>query len=260
MKMKRFFMMTGSISAISLALAANLQAQDQSSSSDTSREAAQSPQGQRPQPQSAGQQSTSQETADASSGKKLQNLGKASNLIGMDVKNQQGELLGEVSDIAVDLTSGRIAYVVVDAGAYLDSSGLEEVLVAVPPQAFTVSEGGLVLNADKDRLQRAPTFSESELPSPDSPNWGASYWGASAGRQTLSGRVVDIDADKGTVTVEGSNGRQVFAIDPDATFEFSDRPDADLSDLQSGEQVIVIFSPQPDGSVIAYTIRGPKPE
>lgn len=177
----------------------------------------------------------------------------------MQVGNQQGETLGKVADIAIDVPTGRIAYVVIDASEYLGAEGQGQKLIAVPPQALSMSQGTLMLNADRQRMLRAPSFAETELPGTESPNWGGTYWGAGgparSGGQMLNGRILDVDYARKTITVEGQGGRQILNIDPATTFELSGKSNAQLSDLASGDQITVVFTPRPDGSVVASTIR-----
>ena len=51
------------------------------------------------------------------------------------VVNAQGETLGDVKDLMVDLDSHRIEYAVLDFGGFL---GIGDKYFAVPLQAFTV--------------------------------------------------------------------------------------------------------------------------
>jgi len=88
-------------------------------------------------------------------------------LIGVKVKNQNNENLGHVRDIVVDLRSGRVAYVV------LSVNGSGSKLIAVPPMAFAGTPGGLILNADLNKLQSALDFSEDRWPDLSSSSWGA---------------------------------------------------------------------------------------
>src|SRR3954470_18955031 len=48
--------------------------------------------------------------------KKVSDYNKASKLRGMEVKNKQNEKIGKISDLVVDLESGRIAYAVLSTG------------------------------------------------------------------------------------------------------------------------------------------------
>ena len=103
-------------------------------------------------------------------------VNKCSQLIGMDVKNAQGEKLGDIKDVVIDFNSGKVGYVVLDTGGGILSS---EKLHAVPLQAFQAgSEGNtLILNSDKDRLSKAEGFTKDNWPSPSNPSWGSQpFW------------------------------------------------------------------------------------
>lgn len=69
----------------------------------------------------------------------------ASEIIGSEVRNQNKESVGEVSDIIIDGNSGEVPFAVVDFGGTLDFG---EELFAIPWKAFTHDheEGVCVLN------------------------------------------------------------------------------------------------------------------
>jgi len=84
---------------------------------------------------------------------------KAGELRGRIVETRDGEELGRVRDFALDLSSGRIAYVVVSVGSFL----IEDSLIAVAPGALRDSadaDGRLVLETDAASLRDAQRFSE----------------------------------------------------------------------------------------------------
>src|SRR5438034_11268954 len=90
-------------------------------------------------------------TVSASTNTALLSFNKASELIGMTVKNRQDEKVGDIKDLIVDLHSGRVAYAVLSSGGIL---GIGNKLVAVPARSFEYSEADkkLVLNVDKETL------------------------------------------------------------------------------------------------------------
>jgi len=92
---------------------------------------------------------------------RLNGAAKASDLIGMTVKNYQDEKLGKVEDLAVDVESGRIVQVVLSTGGFL---GIGDTLTAVPPGALhhDVANKVLHLDADKEKLKGAPQFEMSK--------------------------------------------------------------------------------------------------
>ena len=129
---------------------------------------------------------------------------KASGLIGMEVKNPQGEKLGDIKDLVLDLKSGKISYAVLGVGGFL---GLGEKLMAVPADAFQVNQqdGTLTLNADKAKIEAAPGFAATNWPRVDDPNLEArTFWmgdeatGAPAGTQTDRKIETEVKTDRDT--------------------------------------------------------------
>ena len=92
---------------------------------------------------------------------RLNGAAKASDLIGMEVKNYQGEKLGKVEDLAVDVESGRIVQVILSTGGF---AGIGDTLTAVPPGALhhDVAQKVLHLDANKEKLKGAPKFETSK--------------------------------------------------------------------------------------------------
>ena len=92
---------------------------------------------------------------------RLNDAAKASDIIGMAVKNYQDEKLGKVEDLAVDVESGRVVEVIVSTGGFI---GLGDTLSAVPPGALhhDVAHKVLHLDADKEKLKGAPKFEMSK--------------------------------------------------------------------------------------------------
>ena len=66
-------------------------------------------------------------------GEQLKDTAKASDIIGMTVQNDQQEKLGKVSNLVVDVESGRIVQVIISSGGFL---GMGETLSPVPPGAL----------------------------------------------------------------------------------------------------------------------------
>jgi sporulation protein YlmC with PRC-barrel domain len=92
---------------------------------------------------------------------RLNGAAKASDVIGMTVKNYQDEKLGKVEDLAVDVESGRIVQVILSTGGFI---GIGDTLTAVPPGALhhDVTQKVLHLDADKEKLKAAPRFEMSK--------------------------------------------------------------------------------------------------
>jgi sporulation protein YlmC with PRC-barrel domain len=75
-----------------------------------------------------------------------------SKLIGSEVRNAQGEALGEIKDLIVDINNERVYYAVLSFGGFL---GVGNKLFAYPVEVFrqAADEDKLILNIDKDRTQ-----------------------------------------------------------------------------------------------------------
>ncbi len=92
---------------------------------------------------------------------------RASELIGMDVYNSEGDALGSVYDIVIDPRRGRVRYAALSYGGFL---GFGDKLVAVPWEAFTVQslqargEYHLVLNATEEQIAGASGFDQDKWP------------------------------------------------------------------------------------------------
>ncbi len=82
---------------------------------------------------------------------------------GTDVVNREGENLGHLEDIMIDLDTGRILYTVLSFGGFL---GIGNKLFAVPFGSFTIDQSNekFILDYDKDFLENAPGFDKNDWP------------------------------------------------------------------------------------------------
>lgn len=87
----------------------------------------------------------------------------ARSITGDKVENRQGEDLGKIEDLMINLHTGEIEYVVLEAGAFLGMGGK---LFAVPFAELTLDpvKELFVLNRDKDYLKEAPGFDKGHWP------------------------------------------------------------------------------------------------
>ncbi len=96
----------------------------------------------------------------------------ASTLQGDAVVNPRGEHLGDIQDIMIDVTSGRIAYAVLAFGGVM---GIGDKLFAIPWHALTLDADRecFVLDIDQARLKQAPGFDKDHWPSMADSSWAA---------------------------------------------------------------------------------------
>ncbi len=94
----------------------------------------------------------------------------AATLIGDKVVNANGDTLGKIEAIMLDVGSGRIAYAVLSFGGFL---GIGSKLFAIPWSALTLDakEKRFVLNVSKEKLENAEGFDKDHWPSMADTAW-----------------------------------------------------------------------------------------
>jgi sporulation protein YlmC with PRC-barrel domain len=99
----------------------------------------------------------------------------ANTLAGDQVKNMEGEDLGKVDEIMIDIPSGRVAYAVLSFGGILRMGNK---LFAVPWDVLTVDEDQkcFILNVDRAKLENAPGFEKDNWPDMADPAWGTQIY------------------------------------------------------------------------------------
>lgn len=87
----------------------------------------------------------------------------AGSIIGTRVINSEGEPLGNIKDLVVDLDDAQIAYAVLSFGGFV---GLGDKLFAIPLEAlsFDTQGKGVVLDVDREVLKNAPGFDKDKWP------------------------------------------------------------------------------------------------
>jgi len=92
-------------------------------------------------------------------------------IIGSKVRNMNGEDLGTIEDIVIDIDTGRVLYAVVHYGGFLGIGGK---LFPVPWQSLAPlpAEGIFFLDISKAKLKDAPGYEKENLP-----NMGDTHWG-----------------------------------------------------------------------------------
>lgn len=95
----------------------------------------------------------------------------ATRMIGNGVRNPEGEDLGRIEDLVIDLQTGRITYGVLSFGGFL---GIGDKLFAIPWSAMTLDpdEKVFLLDVDKETLKEAPGFDKENWPDMADRRWG----------------------------------------------------------------------------------------
>jgi sporulation protein YlmC with PRC-barrel domain len=86
-----------------------------------------------------------------------------SSMIGEKVHNGRGDHLGEIKDIMIDLTTGKIEYFVVEFGGFL---GIGIKYFAIPFGLFLVDKEKrvFIFNRKREELEKAPGFDMEHWP------------------------------------------------------------------------------------------------
>jgi len=97
-------------------------------------------------------------------------------MIGNRVENLDGEHLGKIEEIVIDVDFGCVAYAVLSFGGFL---GLGDKLFAIPWRALAQSEreGVWMLHADKEALERAEGLDKDDWPKISDRTWVAKLYG-----------------------------------------------------------------------------------
>lgn len=87
----------------------------------------------------------------------MQDISRATKIIGTDVKNMKGEDLGDIKDLVLNPMRGNVVYVVVSYGGLL---GMGDKLFAIPWSAlrWSTDQDYYVLNMDKEALKKCARF------------------------------------------------------------------------------------------------------
>lgn len=87
----------------------------------------------------------------------------ADSLTGTNVVNPNGESLGSIEALMIDLESGRIAYAVLDFGGFL---GINNKLFAMPWKGFIINKAReeIILDVPREQLENAEGFDKDDWP------------------------------------------------------------------------------------------------
>jgi len=103
----------------------------------------------------------------------------ATSIIGDKVENPQGDDLGTIDNLMVNVRTGRVEYAVLEYGSFLGIGGK---LFAVPFDELRVrpEKHVFIVNRDKDYLRMSPGFDKNHWPDTNDHSYYGdvdSYWG-----------------------------------------------------------------------------------
>lgn len=103
----------------------------------------------------------------------------ATSIIGDKVENTDGEDLGRIDNLMINIRTGKIEYVVLEYGSFL---GLGGKLFAIPFSELRLAPGRhvFILNRDEDYIKNSPGFDKDHWPDTNDHSYYGnvdSYWG-----------------------------------------------------------------------------------
>lgn len=99
----------------------------------------------------------------------------ASTITGDNVRNLDGDKLGHIEELIIDLDGGRINYAVLSSGGFL---GLGDKLFAIPWDMLNVDTENkeIVVDLSKETLENAPGFDKDNWPDLHDRTWVADVY------------------------------------------------------------------------------------
>lgn len=106
----------------------------------------------------------------------------ATSIIGDKVENTQGDDLGTIDNLMINIRTGRVEYAVVEYGSFLGIGGK---LFAIPFDELRVvpEKRVFVVKRDKDYLRMSPGFDKNHWPDTNDHSYYGdvdTYWGGTA--------------------------------------------------------------------------------
>jgi sporulation protein YlmC with PRC-barrel domain len=192
-------------------------------------------------PPSADRAQVRKPAEDASSGAvKVTHTYRSSTLVGMEVRNPEGQDLGSIEDLVIDMESQRVRYAALSFGGFL---GLGDKLFAVPIQALTLKhdedDNYFVLDVPKEKLETAPGFDKDAWPDFGNPEFGAevdAFYGTAQSKKHR-GTVVSAAEEKLVMRSEAGEEHS-HVIGPNVQITL-DGDEAEMDDLARGQSIEV---------------------
>jgi sporulation protein YlmC with PRC-barrel domain len=172
---------------------------------------------------------------------------RTADVTGMDVRNEEGEELGNIHDLVLDAQTGEVRYAALSFGGFL---GLGDKLFAIPFHAlefhYTPDEQFFVLHVDRETLERAEGFDRDQWPDVGDPRWAERI-----DRHYNNAGQQQGERDAG-LTGQGAGARQDLETDAPRA---EDRPAGDREDEAERNRAEVGQAP-PGTAFRASDVRG----
>lgn len=157
-----------------------------------------------------------EQSASAGASQKSQSEMPVGELIGMKVTDSQGKDLGEITEVVIDLQSGKAHAAVLEFGGFM---GIGDKQFAFPMSELKPGKdkNKLTVNVDKQKLENAEGFAKGQMPGMDADYWsrvGGQAGQASAGGGGQQGQKMNLvkASDMKGKEVQDKSGQQVGEI------------------------------------------------
>ena len=140
---------------------------------------------------------------------------RASQVMGLNVKNAADETIGEIEDLVIDMKAGKILAVVISSGGFL---GVADTLSAVPVSALRYDDPSKAFKTrlTKEQLVKAPQFKADAWPDYNEPTSSQAlrtYQNSIAGDVTAPDNTAqnekETDKDAANPTDQGNSAKDV---------------------------------------------------
>lgn len=98
----------------------------------------------------------------------------ASSLINSTVMDSQGQAMGKLKDLFVDLKNSEIVFAAISTGSIL---GMDNKYFALPARVLTIQDDKLMVNATKEKLEGGPSFEKDKWPDVNDQKWVKDLYG-----------------------------------------------------------------------------------
>lgn len=105
------------------------------------------------------------------------------NVLGEKIVNQDGENVGEITELVIDCATGQVTYAILSFGGFL---GMGDRLFAVPwvSLGYDPAKNAYTMKVNKELLKNAPGFDKNQWPDMSDPTRLSEvyrYYGAESG-------------------------------------------------------------------------------
>lgn len=104
----------------------------------------------------------------SAAGQRITQIRKASEFVGMNVYDNSGNDIGEISDLYVDPDNDRVSFAVLSHGGVM---GMGDELYAIPWDSMHINKDNVSINVPKSRIENGPKQKKNDKAGFEDPDW-----------------------------------------------------------------------------------------